>query len=198
MKKLVLLFLLIPSLCFAWMNVTTVGGGVPAAASCTTSNDSALETIVTVDGATSGLDASNNNRYRAQQVIIGAQSTITEYLFKAKDTAATGNLIASLFTDSSGVPGTEVADTTVTIANTAIGTEPEVITATLTSPKTGLAAGTYWLVFRGDNASGNFSIYGDQSTPDATVISGYDLSYPSSWTTLTDRDFYVVIMGCAE
>lgn len=40
MKKLILLFLLIPSLCFAWeplelawMNVTTVGGGVPAAAS---------------------------------------------------------------------------------------------------------------------------------------------------------------------
>lgn len=185
---------------YARWSVGTAGGGVAAAAapSCTTDNDGELVTIVSSEGATSGQDIQTATRYRAQQVIIGAQSTITEYIFKAKDTAGVGNVVVSLFTNSSSVPGSEVANTSVTIGNASIGSEPEVITATLASPKTGLASGTYWLVFRGDNESGNFSIYVDESTPDATVISGYDLSYPSSWSTLTDRDYYVVIMGCAE
>jgi hypothetical protein len=102
-----------------------------------------------------------------------------------------------MFTNSSGAPGSEIADTSVSIAWSGISSSKQSITATLSTPKAAVAAGTYWLVWRSDNADSQGVIYVTTSVPDSGETFAQDLSYPSSWTTLTDRDVYLVINGTA-
>jgi len=174
------------------------GGGVPAGGSstCTTSNDSDLVTVVTYSGATSSQDCVGNNRARAQEFYQDATWTLTEIEFACSDSAGVGNLLVTLYTDNSGVPGSVVSDTQVSISNTEVGSSKQICTATLASPKTGLSAGSYHIVWVGDNASGAFGVFVDATTPDGAVDFNYDLSFPSSWDTQTDRDVYLVIRGC--
>ena len=182
----------------ARMSVVTVAGGVPVVGeTCSVDNDEALETIVSFADATSSQDVNSTTRYRAQSIVLGSTSTITQYIFSARSAADDGNLVVSLFTNNDGVPENEISDTSVSIGWSTISRSPEVVTATLSSPKTGLSAGTHWDVWRSDDAGAEGSIivyYIEAGNPDGTVTFAYDIA--GSWFTQTDRDAYLVIIGC--
>jgi len=156
-----------------------------------------LETVCTYDDATSAQDVNTAGRWRAQSFTLSAESTVESYVFAGRQVNNTGNLVVSMFTNSSGAPGSEIADTSVSIAWSGISSSKQSITATLSTPKAAVAAGTYWLVWRSDNADSQGVIYVTTSVPDSGQTYAYDTSYPSGWTTLTDRDAYLVINGTA-
>lgn len=118
--------------------------GVVAAASCTTSNDTAIIDL-TGDSPTGShtVWAANPAGVR---FTIAATYTITEYQVNIGDTNNEGTLTVAIYTDNSNAIGTVVADTGVTKAAADIAAGPGLNTFTLSSPKTGLSAGTYWLV----------------------------------------------------
>jgi hypothetical protein len=128
-----------------------------AVAGCTTDSDSALfdYTAVTV----SGEDAVNGGaETMGQQFAVGSTFTLTEFIVNVYDINQTGDLTAALHADSSGSIGTVVADTTVTISNTAISDAPTkaIVHFVLASPKTGISSGTYWVKLSA--ATGSFGV----------------------------------------
>ena len=179
-------------------NVPAGGGG-----SCTTSDDTELLETVTVVNIDTSFDVQAATRYRAQSFNVNCTGTfmLTAYNLTLVRTVNGNNFVASLFTNSGTVPGSEVADTTVTKAWTSVSSSLTSYELALASPKSGLECGTtYWLVARSDHADAQGSIGGDIDGGYADGLAGYDLSYPSSWdvTTHATRDIRVVIMGCQE
>lgn len=162
--------------------------GVVAAASCTTSNDSA---IINYTGDTPG---GTHNVYiggsAAQKFTLGATTTITEYKIYLADVNNEGSITVALYTDNSNAVGTVIDGTTVTIAASEIAAGPSVITFTLSTPKTGLTAGSYWLREVGSGTG----------TPTFTVsfVGKAGARILNETTYFDDYAHLVGIWGCAE
>lgn len=124
-------------------------GSVAAAASCSTSTDSDL-----VTGTSGTVQAPGN--YVAIKVVLGAETTATEYVVTLAASYATGGnpVTFSLRTDSSGSPNSsDIADTSVSREATGFSSSCTAETFTLATPKSGLSAGTYWLVRYNNSAN---------------------------------------------
>ena len=146
MKRIILAMILLFVPVKVWAGgLLMIGSGeaLPALAACTTANDSAI--FDDTGGASSYEDPITNGVPAARQFVTTVTKTITEYLINVQDVNNLDSLTLALYTDSSNSVGTIIADTTVTIAAGSIPAGPGVVAFTLASPKTGLAAGTYWV-----------------------------------------------------
>lgn len=154
MKKLILLILII------FYPLTAMAGYVAikkVVAGCTTANDSALFDYTGNDlpeyAYITGTDGSNDPV--AIQFTTSGAMTLTEYLVQITDGVVTaGDIIASIYTDSSGSMGTQVAGTSKVLNISTVGLKA----FTLDTPQTGLN-GTYWLVINGLSNPGTVEMY---------------------------------------
>jgi hypothetical protein len=182
----VLLMLTAPAAWAASAAMCIGARGISEAVSCTTANDS---NIINNTGNTNSTPAT----FLAQKITLAATTTVTEYVWNIC-AADAGNHTAYLYTDSSNLPGTAISGTDVIMTGTNIGAcgSPAAKTFTLATPKTGVAAGGYWLVIR---APGSFEVTGafDSSaasrlatSPDGTTWTPIDNTYI----------FYTIMRGC--
>jgi hypothetical protein len=190
---------------YARWSVGTAGGGVASAAgnSCTTSDDSALLTITETPTDASGSFAVESDRWWAQSFTVSCTGTfmLTEYETRCAKVTNANNGIVSLYTDSSGSLGSEVAGTDVTFAWSGISSSAGACLHTLSTPKSGLACNTqYWFVVRNDANSADGKFFIDTSGDYASGAIAENLTYPGEWdySTRSGMDFRLVIMGCQE
>jgi hypothetical protein len=151
--KIVFLLLLLASPCFAQqqmaMNVAVIGAGAAAAPSCTTANDSKL-----VDKQPGTTEGAYGYQWNGTKITLGATTTITEYTALACLNNGTGNVWVELWTDDGGSPSKPAAlvsgsnSATIDIETLVACEGTTSSTFTLATPKTGVAAGTYWIMNR--------------------------------------------------
>ena len=154
MKKLIIICiaLLLPVAALAWMNVTTVGGGVVPGegGGCTTSNDASIydQTGLSLPDYAHITGTDHSNLPVAEQFTLAGATTITAYVIDIIAITTSGQVTASLYTDSSGSLGSKISGTEVlqTISSTGVNT------LALATPKTGVS-GTVWLVITGNDAT---------------------------------------------
>jgi hypothetical protein len=193
--KIVFLLLLLASPCFAQqqmaMNVAVIGAGTAAAAGCTTSNDSSI-----IDKTGVAREGDSGHKTGLRFTIVGTY-TITQYVVNLTDWTGddTGSTKVSIWS-STGSEGSEtinsmVTGTDVTVANTGLETWPTYTLRdfTLSTPKTGLSAGTYFVVV--ENAGGGTTkVQHGPSSGDRMLLD--DTSYVGNYAP------NIKAMGCAE
>lgn len=124
-----------------------VAGAVAVDVACTTANDSDLISYMTDTGIQSAMNAA----WIGVQVKPAAQFTLTAYYLKCADYETSGTATIQLYTDSTNTRGDAVEGTDATFdlhtycshGTDATGATP--FEVALATPKTGLAAGTYWV-----------------------------------------------------
>lgn len=202
MKKLILLFLLIPSLCFAgeplelsWMNVTTVGGGVPAAA-----GGCAANTLTIGDSDPSGASTTSlTNESVIFSGYVAAQScTIDEIRLELSNNGTEGYYIrAAVYADSAGSPTGSPLAQSAQVA-TAGTNSAETMSITLSSTVAMTASTRYWIAIwsadpdpsvyhNGDIANGtgymSATYHATNNFPDVAGFSDWNKQYVvSGWS----------------
>lgn len=167
------------------------GGGVPSGLpACTTSGDSSLAEQTTAnDSYNPGLTT-----FFAQSFVLSDASRLTGWNITISNIGGAGYYTASIYTNNAGVPGTEVADTTVSVPLASIGYRVSVWFE-LAAVKS-LTAGTYHLVSRGTGT--NPSLEWRRNTDGG--YSGGNITYStdsgSSWSSVAGQDFTFQVMGC--
>lgn len=162
MKKILftILLLLIASPCFALSGAIQACLSAGGAASCTTSNDSALFDKVATGSA-------DNSAYACTKFTLASNSTITEYLVRNQiGTAGTGTVVASIWTHNSGtdLPDSEITNTVKAIAGSSLSVSEETATFTLDTPYA-ISSGTYWACSRSTgNTVRQYFYYADTGT----------------------------------
>jgi len=159
-----------------------------AALTCTTANDVEIYSNITA--------ASNGNfgytSWIAQRFVLSATTRITAFTFYLEDavTYDSCNVLISIYSDSSGLPGTEISGSGgVSLAETSmadgvLGTYE----IALTAPKE-LAPGTYWLVMHSDHASETASTvwrYGNGTI--AGALRALSTNGGSTWSAAVGAD----------
>jgi hypothetical protein len=199
MKRLSILFILLlcgfaqaaDNIQLARMNPYVAGSVVAAGGgSCTTSNDSEIVSYKETTGSSIGF---GGTAWKSQKFTLSATTTITSITLKLGDTVTydAATVTISIYTDSSGLPSSEVSGTTVAISETAItdGAGGDAV-FDLATPKE-LSAGTYHIVVR-SSAESTEIFYKD-------AVSGGGYSYSSnggsSWTAY-DASAYYIVYGC--
>lgn len=173
----------------AWQGMASVQPVQATAAACSTSTDSAIEDRVTT-GTTSSSTA-----YFASKFTLAADSTITEYVWRGCDNNTdTGNHNVAIYTHNAGddKPGSAVADTTATVAASAIANCDtwENTVFTLASTKA-LSAGTYWMVRWGSASATHKLVY--HSSTGARYCSAAD---GSTWSCAANVTLDWGLYGC--
>lgn len=183
---------------WARTTVVVVGQGA-AAASCSTSTDSEI-----FDSQPSGVPVEtdyNASAYSAGRFTLAASTTITEIMQRmGEGNSNVGGITLSVYTNSCSTcdgsddePDTQIADTSVSVAASTMADFPAYgsVFFTLSTPKSGVASGTYWVVSvetggseiarsRGVNAGARRC----QSTDGAT------------WTCYADNGHNFEVYGC--
>lgn len=202
MKKLILLLLLIPSLCFgedlyARLNMATIGAGVVAsgALTCTTSDDVTIETTLYDAGDSPG--ANSQTTYVAGKVVLTATSRITALDVALCDNGATGSYTVELWTDDGGEPGSiYAAGATVTLGNASVRTcnyYVPYVSFPFATPIDNVPAGTYWVV--GIEVS-SFAVKVGLDSTGATGERYCTSTDGSTWTCGDNATYGIDVKGC--
>ena len=202
MKKLILPILLVLSMCInasAWCP-TVVTGGTQAAASCTTSNDSSQWTRG--DNSSPG---TNFTLYEATMVVLGATTTITEYLIEGYDQYYDdyrGDVTISFWdgdtTDPDAISTTPIiTNSSKNLANpwqTAATQDPDyqAKTFTLATPFQ-VSAGTYWLVRTYANGCYPYWVKDYKTSDNNRYCYSED---GETWSCIADYYLRSTVMGC--
>ena len=138
-----------------WVNSATVCFVYTAAATCTTSTDSAT-------GTTNGFDGLSSNAartYTGGKFTAGSSYTLCKLVLRVDKTGTPNyTLNAYIYTDNSGVPGTLVGTGSGNIATTGIGTSEADVT--FASMSAALTSGTvYWIVVKATGSPNDFTNY---------------------------------------
>lgn len=201
MKRLLLLFLLLPSLCYAdgpvllsRMTPAMIGGGGATSVSCTTSNDSKWAYPVTQPG-TSLTDPSVST-WHAFKITLSATTTVTAYKIRVCDNNSdTGSVVASLYDHSevTNKPTTEVSGSSATVAASSIQAcnTTGVIDFNLSTPLAGVVAKTYWIVIQDASAATHKAFYRSSSTD--RICYGTN---GTDWTCAANYEYDMELWGC--
>jgi len=189
MLKQIVLLLLVASVCHA---DGTVIGWPASSATCDNTTDAVL------DGVGSGTTDQNNisiNINVSQAVTLNAGEVVTGFQTMVQGTGfGSGSFFIALFTDNSGEPGTEIADTRAVIAYSSLNSEArELEELLLAANYTVTTTGTYYIVMGG---VGGDAVYGTYR--DATTLgdSRYTTDGGESWYELSGEDYRVEALGC--
>jgi hypothetical protein len=197
MKKLISILILCLA-CYSAVarNLMVVGGGVPVAGGCTTSNDSSIFDY-TGSGAYNELYIAANaaigsgGYWIGQQFTLAANKTITALKLDTKYSVQTGNIVCSIYTNSATIPGTQVSGTEVTLLGSITTTTIATYEMALSTPKTGLTSGTtYWMVCTTSHADSNFRTFSTETTGAK--------AYTGSGTYVTTENIRLGVYGCTE
>ncbi len=194
MIKLIIPFISVLLLCFTAFAQSVpfpgpAGVGVTAT-SCTTSNDSQLA------DETSGTKSNRAGNAWGQKISLAATTTVTQYHWFMCYNNSTGTVAAELYTHNAGTdkPNATISGSSVSVAKsslTACGT-PASVEFTLTTPLTGQASDTYWLVVYeagGGDASASYS----GSSGDRCCDSS---DGGATWTCYADYHWHADLWGC--
>jgi hypothetical protein len=189
--KLSIILLLFAIRAEAGMLMMGMGGETPAAESCTTANDSVIFNDTGISTSTAESLNPTDGLFAGRQFTTTTATTITEYLVNLADVNQTGNIIVSLYTDSSDSFGTVISDTSVTVSNTAISNYPTygVATLTLATPKLLSATTKYWVRIETD--TGSFTLPYGASSGKRSYFNGAG-GYINGYTLGTG------VMGCVQ
>lgn len=194
-------FLLALIFCFSYPVSLHADGryyAAPAAAgglTCTTSDDT---DIVTMSATSNQGYAVTASAWVGGKFSKSSAFRITEYSVRIYDDNDTGSVTVSLYNDSGGNPGTEIADSAATVAASAMTNGNYVdYNFTLATPLdvSPVGATTYHVVVKG--VSG-FSGYAHMQTPGSVANQNFEstTNSGSSWTQAADDDMRGVVRGC--
>lgn len=181
-------------------NMQRIRRRAAAAGTCTTANDTVLYDFA--DGeATLSEAAIDTTWFRYQIVTLAAQSTITGYSAQVREGAGNDhNVVVSLYNHNAGEPTTEIAGTVFTVAAGVIGGSMTEYFFEVPIPKTGIAAGTYCVVWRSTSGTTDNHIIRRTNANPLANDAGYSDDGGSTWTPYTgsydfDGDG---VFGCVE
>lgn len=191
MKRLISLLLFLTLCCAvqasARMNAYIAGSTESVAASCTTSNDSALVDNLDHNGEF------DNSVHACVKFTTATTFTLTEIIaYTAKSSGTSGGLRLSLYEHNSGtdLPSTEIAGTVVQIAQGSLPEAVQNVTGTLGTPYD-LSAGTYWICSVAETDTVRMYCYG----ADTGARSCYGTD--SCGTASDNNSIALKINGCA-
>ena len=199
MKKLILLllFLLIPSICFSGsaqnnlLNILKSRSAV-AAPSCTTADDVKVWGPVGV-----APDVSASEPWMGQRIILTAQTLVTMYRITGCEDAHTGTLDVMVMNNGANEPneGSIVANSTKSLGHASMA-DCYPITPTLdfevASPFL-LDAGTYWVVTKEISSYSLLASHDTTSTGDRYC---YSINSGANWTCADNSAINYAVWGC--
>jgi hypothetical protein len=200
MKKIltILLILSISSICSAgrvqqaYKAVITAKNGA-GGETCTVDNDSVLASQTSDDDA---YDLTSTI-WMSQGINEASDITITGWILELADYTDTGNCECALYTDSSGLPGTIIANTTVSVSAANIGWQLDV-PFVLATPYSYTASTQIHLVCGGDVATQQFVWRRNTSGGYAGGGIAYSTNSGTSWDSAGTQDFHFQLTGCTE
>lgn len=198
MKKFIAIFVLLAlivytSIVMARMTVTTVGGGVPAAAGC------AQNTLTIGDNDASGASEFGiDNSYLYLSGYVAVETCTIDEIRIPMTSSSVRNVRVAVYADSSGAPtGDDLGQSAATATS---GAGAETLSLTI-SPAVSITASTkYWIAIWESNSSGVI-VYHNGDVANSTYRQSAAYSAAGDFPTISeaaDFDKQIVVSGYAQ
>lgn len=195
MKKLLIVIAFFMVLLAVNTRATMYIGGISTAPpSCSTENDSVLQSSESIGGAAYFRDAV----WKAQGFTLSADTLVTQFDVYIEDSeASAGTITLSVYNSNNGYPGAEISDTTVIRNSSDTPSGPGLVPFVLDTPKLLSGSVLYYIVIRASGQSTVPRIHYSNTNVYASGSYGSSSNSGGSWT-LYSVDMAFKVYGCVQ